>query len=158
MMIENQCFHLQNSKHLHQSLTYPLHSDLYKVFLKTTLWQLANFEVDDIPFSGRPSDASGLLKRHSHPLRQTLINFGVQFWVFQLNLWHTDLPEHCLYKCPPFTDKGCIKARLAARHCLLCSSYWKQLQGYKPKMPFCRPKSSTWAFRLEAKGQLVVYL
>lgn len=74
----------------------------------------ADFEVDDIPFSGEPSDASGLLKRHSHPLRQTLINLCVQVWISQLNLWHTALPEHCLYKCPPLADKGCIKTRLAA--------------------------------------------
>lgn len=130
----------------------------YEHFLKTTWRQSANFEVDGIPFSGKPSDASGLLETHSHPLRQTLINLCVQVWISQLNLWHTALPEHRLCKCPPLTDKGCIKTRLAACHCLLCSSYWKGLQGSEPKRPFSGPESSTWAFRLEAKGQLVVRL
>lgn len=89
------------------------------VFVKTAWQQSANFEVDSIPFSGEPSDASGLLERHSHPLRQTLINLCVQVWISQLNLWHTALPERCLYKCPPLlTDKGSIKTRLAVGHCL----------------------------------------
>lgn len=118
---KNTDFHLQSSKNVSQ-----ISAALWCAWalLKTTQWQSANFEVVGIPFSGKSSDASSLLERHSHPLRQTLINFCVQFWVFQLNLWHTALPEHRLYKCPPLTDKGCIKARLAAYHCLSCSSYW----------------------------------
>lgn len=86
--------------------------------LKTTQRQSANFEDDSIPFSGKPSNVSGLLETHSHPLRQTLINLCVQVWISQLNLWHTALPEHRLYKCPSLTDKGWIKTRLAACHCL----------------------------------------
>lgn len=57
-------------------------------FLKTAQQQSANFEVDSIPFSGERSDSRSLLKRHSHPLRQTLINLCVQVWISQLNLWH----------------------------------------------------------------------
>lgn len=57
-------------------------------FVKTAQQQSANFEVDSIPFSGERSDSSSLLKRHSHPLRQTLINLCVQVWISQLNLWH----------------------------------------------------------------------
>lgn len=93
------------------------------------------------------------------PLRQTLINLCVLVWISQLNLWHTALPEHCLHKYPLLTDKSCTKTRLAACHCLHCSSYWKKgLWGSKPKGPFIGPESSTWALRLEAKGQLVVRL
>lgn len=118
----------------------------------------ANFEVNSIPFSGQLWDSSSLLDRHSHPLRQTLIKLCVQVWISQLNLWHTVLPECCLYKSPALTDKGTIKTRLATCHCLLCSSYWKGLQSSKPKKTSNQPKSSTWAFRLEAKGQPVVFL
>lgn len=47
-------------------------------FPKNNSAALANFEVGGIPFSGRPSNASGLLETHSHPLRQTLINLCAQ--------------------------------------------------------------------------------
>lgn len=47
-------------------------------FPKNNSAAVANFEVGGIPFSGRPSNASGLLETHSHPLRQTLINLCAQ--------------------------------------------------------------------------------
>lgn len=77
----------------------------------------ANFEVGGIPFSGEPSNASGLLETHSHPLRQTLINLCAQVWISVLNLWHAALPEryHLQVLPPPspllFSE---TKTRLAA--------------------------------------------
>lgn len=49
-----------------------------RFFWKNNWAATANFEVGGIPFSGQPSNASGLLQTHFHPLRQTLINLCAQ--------------------------------------------------------------------------------
>lgn len=88
-----------------------------RCFSKNNSAATANFEVGGIPFSGEPSNASGLLETHSHPLRQTLINLCAQVWISRLNLWHAALPERHhlrLLRPPPPPLFPQTKTRLAA--------------------------------------------